>query len=362
MRRLLIGGAGGGGSNNLIRAMRRLPEGEGLHLVGVNADEFALARSLTDRSYLVPHSSDPAAYLEGLAQVARAESVDLLVPTNDTEVAVLSRHRDALEVPVLLPPPSVVEACVDKARFGRTMREAGVAVPRAITINDLDEVPGVWEALGGPDVVWLRLRSGNGSRGTLPVRAPEQAASWIRYWSETRGVAPTDFVFNEFLPGRDFAFEGIWRDGRLLAGKTAHRVRYLFGNNVPSGTLSTPSLARLVAEPAVVQACEAAVEALDPAATGVFSIDLKEDAQGRPNLTEINVARFFRISPIFNLSGSVNLAGVYLDVAAGRDPELPPERRLDDGVEDDVYWICDIDGVPSVITRAEIDAKVRRCE
>lgn len=360
MTNLLLTGAGGGGSNNLMRALLTIQEPP--HLVGVNSDEFGLARSRAGKNYKIPNSSDRKGYIEGLNLVAKREKIDLMVPTNDTEVGVLSEERDFLEMPVLLPTRQAVEICQDKARFGEVMMQAGIPVPRAQVVESLSCLEDIFSSWRNPEMVWLRMRRGNGSRGTLPVQSVDQARHWIEYWNKMRGIAINDFVVNEFLPGKDFAFMGIWNQGDCILGKVAERLKYLFGANVPSGTMSTPSLATLTVNEAVNEICLKAVACLEEKPHGVYSIDLKCDEDGYPRITEINIGRFFRISPIFNFTGKHNLAEVYLKLALGQDVQIPEEERFRDIGEELVYWICDIEDIPSVLTRTELESRFSNVE
>jgi len=112
--------------------------------------------------------------------------------------------------------------------------------------------------------VWCRVRSGSGSMGALPVKRPEQARSWIAYWNEMRGVPAASFILSEYLPGRDFSCQGVWKDGTLILVKTAERLSYFGGGNNPSGTSSVSQLAKTVFAPRVVEVCVAAIRAIGP--------------------------------------------------------------------------------------------------
>lgn len=352
---LLLVGSGGGGANNLMRAIRHGPR-RPYRIIGTNAERFALARSEADKSYLVPHATEDGAYVRALNEVITREAVNLVIPTNDVEVLAISRRRDELSAPALLPSRNAVETCHDKARFANALCSLGSVTPRGIVVEDITSLPDTFAMLGNPGRLWLRMRRGSGSRGSLPVSSPGQAGSWIEYWCAERGASVDDFILHDFLPGRDFAHESLWDRGRLVISKTCERLEYLFGANIPSGTMSTPRVGKLVRERSVDLLCERVVKALDERASGIFSIDVKEDAAGNPMVTEVNIGRFFRISPIFNLSGRHNLAHLFLDVAFSVPTAVPEEDRRGD-FDEDTYWVCDIDGAPSVITQSELEAR-----
>src|SRR5260221_14737823 len=98
-RRVLVMGAGGGAANNLMAGLRRaLP---GLTTVGAHHDPFTLRKSIAERNYLLSSASRGA---REIARVVARERIDLVIPSSDPEVDLLSDHRDALAGRVFLPP------------------------------------------------------------------------------------------------------------------------------------------------------------------------------------------------------------------------------------------------------------------
>ena len=130
MKTVLITGAGGGGSNNLIRGIRS--GGYPVRVVGSNADRYALAQSLADKNYLLPHANAGAAYIDAVRHVMAAERVDLVIPNNDAETAVLSAHREELPTEFFLPAAKTVELCQDKFKFSCYLREHGFQVAETL--------------------------------------------------------------------------------------------------------------------------------------------------------------------------------------------------------------------------------------
>lgn len=352
--RLLVTAAGGGASNNLIRAIRA--RGEPATIIGTSVDRFYLARSLADRNYLVPRGDAGRAYIDALAAIVARERIDLVIANNDAEVGPVSRYRGELGARVFLPAAATIERCQDKLTLSAHLAARGVPVAETHEVPDLPSIEGIFDRLGRPETVWCRMRSGSASRGSLPVRAPQDAESWIRYWNTMRGVPVHRFLLCEYLPGRDYAFQSLWCDGELVIAKACERLEYLCGEWMPSGQTSTPRVARLVDSPAVNRVCVDAVQCLDPAATGMFCIDLKENAAGVPCITEINIGRFFMISPIFNLVGRHNMADLYVRLAFGREVEVGERERFGDIGDEETYLVRELDCEPAILTRAEIEA------
>ena len=90
--------------------------------------------------------------------------------------------------------------------------------------------------------------------------------------------------------GRDIACQSLWKDGRLILIKTVERLAYLDATTRTGGTIE--SLARTVNEPKVVATCVEAIRAIDPDATGAFSVNLTESPTGRPCITEVSPGHF----------------------------------------------------------------------
>ena len=146
-------------------------------------------------------------------------------------------------------------------------------------------------------------------------------------------------MISQFLPGREFAFQSLWRDGELVTSAARERVQYLFGQLVPSGQTSTPSVARTVHRDDVNELCERAIRAIAPGATGVFCVDLKEDSDGRPLITEVNCGRFFTTSNFLAAAGA-NMPYTYVKLAY--DEPVEPLARTN-AVPPDLYWVRMVD-------------------
>ena len=337
--RVLVTGAGGSAAANFVDALRRssLPD---LSIVGADARPTHLALCRVDARRVIPPVSDPA-YLDALNQLIADEDIDLLHPQPDVEVAFLAEHRTAVDAPVWLPSPAAVALCQDKMAFNLRMQEAGVPVPQAIHLQDIDQLASALsQLLVKQPRVWLRAIRGAGSRASLPVSNALQAEGWIDYWRDFRGLQPSDFMLSELLPGAEFAWQSLWRDGELITSQARERLEYVFGNLTPSGQTSSPSVARTVNRADVNQIGRAAVLAADPRADGVFCVDMKEDGEGTPRVTEINAGRFFTTSNFFAHAG-LNMPEMYVRLA------LDPDVRFDvprvDPLPAGLLWVRMID-------------------
>ena len=347
--RVLVTGAGSGLGNNVIRSLREADPS--LSIVGCHHDRFELKKSAADRHYLVPPSDHPD-YIDRLGVLVRRERIDLAIPTRDSHVRAVSKHRARLPCKVFLPRHRVVELCQDKYRVSAFLRARGVPAPLTYPLRALGDVASIIRRLRPSRRIWCRVRRGSGSLGATPVTKADQAVAWIRYWREMRGVPASDFTLCEYLPGRDFGCQTVWRRGRMLLAKTFERLAYFAGESQPSGVSSVASLARSVVEPRVVEVCAAAVRAFDPRTSGLYCIDLKENRAGVPCITDVNVGRFSLTTGLYDLIGKHSTADLYVRVALGRSVDVSEPYD----VAPDHYLVRDVDTLPVIVHAEELFA------
>lgn len=339
--RLLVTSAGSGASGNLMRSLRA--GNPSLTIVGCHDDPFVLKNSAADRNHLTPPLAHPGG-VRAMRRIVDAETIDLIIPTSDADVAAISRGRARLNRHLFLPRPATVERCGDKYRLTEWLRARGVPAPLTYRVSDLRNLERIFERLGDPARAWCRIRAGAGSSGAAPVASPAQARSWITYWRDVRGVPVSAFTLSEHLPGRDFGCQSVWKDGRLALVKTYERLSYLGSGSRPSEVSALGALTKTVCEPGVVETCVRAIRAVDRRASGVFAVDLKEDGRQVPRVTEINAGRFTSATNLLDLTGKHNMTAIYLQLARGEAVDLHEEYE---GTEHH-YMLRDIDAVPRV--------------
>jgi carbamoylphosphate synthase large subunit len=347
IRRILLPGAGTGAGNNLIRSLRA--DYSGLVVVGAHVDRFTLRNSKANRNYLLPQTSHPR-FVDSLREVIEREEIDLLVPNTDADVSLVSELRDVLPCRVFLPSKSVIERCQDKCDLSDFLRSHGVPVAATYPVSDLESLEAIFDRLAPCRRAWCRIRRGYASRGAAPVDTPDDARAWIGYWQRMRGVPVTLFTLSEYLPGRDFACQSLWKDGRLVLIKTVERLAYLGAETRASGTSSIASLAKTVNDPRLVETCVRAIRALDPHVSGAFSVDLKENRAGVPCITEINAGRFITMLNFFDFTGAHNMSATYVRLALDEpanvsDPYDVAETR---------YFVRGVDLLPTIFSADDL--------
>jgi carbamoyl-phosphate synthase large subunit len=341
MKRILVTGAGGPAGVNFIRSLRAAPEP--MHIVGCDANRFHLEWPDVDAAYEAPRCDDPA-YLQFLQELIARERIELVHPQPDVEVRFVSEHRDLLPARVALPAPDTIRLLQDKHASGERWAQAGIAGAPSLLIDGPEDLERAARELGLP--FWLRATEGAGGIGSTPVDDVDVAVHWMAYW---RGRGKQwRWVAQQMLPGANLAFTSLWDDGELVTSQVRERREYIYPYLAPSGVTGTPVDAVTVDRPDVDELATRAVLAVDPRATGVFCVDLKEDGDGVPRPTEVNCGRFFTTSHFFTAAG-INIPHLYVRLAYGE--ALPSVPRYC-AVEPGLHWVRHMD-CPAVLRRDE---------
>ena len=334
MKRVLVTGAGGSAGANFIKSLRM--SGEEFYIAGSDINSLHLELASVDSKNLLPRCSS-SDYIERLNEIIGKEGIDFVHPQPDSEVAVLSERREDVEAMMFLPDKQAVRICQDKMLFMDTLGAAGVPIAKSYSIKNRGDLESSLALLLeiNPDKAWLRATKGAGGRASLPINEAVHGAMWIDYWKKHRDLDWGDFMLSEFLPGREYAFQSLWKDGEIISSQARQRLEYLFGYLTPSGQTSSPTVAKTVHNEDVNRIATEAVLAVDRAATGVFCVDLKENTTGVPCVTEINAGRFFTTSNFFSEAG-VNMPHIYVRLAFGESFESGPKYNP---LPPDIYWV-----------------------
>jgi len=339
MKRILVSGAGGSASYNFIQSLRKNPKKEKFYIVGIDISPYHIELSPVDKRYLVPKYTDKN-YLDKINLIIKKEKIDFFHAQPDGEVNFVSKNRNEILTKTFLPDHKTIELCQNKMRFNTFLKRNKISAPEAYFIDSKDSLRNSLKALlKNNEKAWIRAIRGAGSKASLPVTNFNQAQGWIDYWSEFKGLSYKDFMISEFLPGREYAFQSVWKNGNLLTSQARERVEYIFGNLTPSGQSSSPSVARTINSKEINNLCFNAIKKIDPNAGGVFCADLKTDKDGKIKLIEINAGRFFTTSYFFSALG-LNMPYYYLKLGLG---EKVQELKKFDNLEEEIYWVRMID-------------------
>ena len=357
MKRIIATGAGGPAGINFVMSLRIAPEK--MFIVGTEASEYFIHLTSTDKRYVIPKAKE-AGYIHGLNEIIRKEKIDFVHAQTDIEVEVVSENREKLEANVFLPSKRAVRACQDKLESAKIWKKKDVPVAKTMALSTEQDVDKAFEEFRSS--IWIRARHGAGGRGSTPANNRETALSWIKYW-KSRNL-DWKFIAQEQLPGRNIGFHSLWKDGELVTSMARERIEYIYSYLAPSGITGTPAVQKTVHDKTVNKIGTEAVLAIDSNFNGIACVDLKENKDGIPCVTEINPGRMFTTSFFFSYASKIlrkdycaNIPYLYLKLAF---KESVPDMPKYDILPDNVYWIRHMDAPARLIRNGKVIGEMYR--
>jgi hypothetical protein len=345
--RALITAAGSGSSGNLIRALRATRPRP--YIAGMNDDRFVLKMSLADRNHVSPAPASDD-FVRAMLEIIKRERINVVMPTDENIVKVLSEQRGQFPIGLLLPRQDTIDLCQDKHALNLFLRRRAIPAPLTYNVNSLKDLDGIFARFSRAGVLWCRVRRGARSVAATPVSTVEQARAWITQWRDLQGIKVSDFTLGEYLPGRHYVIPSVWRDGKLLRAQSIEVLGYFAAGNNPSGTFSLSCLAKTIVAGEALQTALKTVQAIEEYPSGVFVVELKETADAVPAVTEINAGRFPAGVTALLAVGEDNMVEIFARAAVGEAVTVacPYGSALE------YYMVRDIDTVPSVFSAAEL--------
>ena len=343
MKRILITSAGGAPATNFVRSLHRAPEP--FWIVGVDANKYTLQRAETNERYLIPRVNDPR-YFDVLFDIIRDTGVEFLHCQMSYEMLTISSLRDKLNIRTNLPSHATIDICENKYKSFECWNAAKLPVPETMLLEEPEDLKIAFERFGPK--IWIREIRGSAGKGSLPTDDMETARRWIdlnRGWG--------NFTAAECLEPQTITWQSIWHQGKLVVAQGRKRLYWEFANRAPSGVTGITGTGVTVADPYLDDLAQKAILAIDKQPNGIFGVDLTYDKKGVPNLTEINIGRFFTTHYFFTAAG-LNMPYIYVKLAFGEAPPLP-ERRINP-LTPGMAWVRGMDCEPTLVPMHEIEA------
>jgi hypothetical protein len=288
--KILVTGVGGPTPRSFAIALKKYSFYKSFELIATDINPLSIGLyqwDLFDKSYIVPRCTDDN-YWEKIETIVKENSIEFAVILPELEVIEWSKRMEAGNLPckALLPDSNMAELLVDKAKMTDILKENG-NVPLSVEFSRNDkDLTTIWKILGFP--FWVRSTSGTSGLGSLKVENEDTLKNWIQI---NPGVKK--FLASKFLSGRNLACKLLFHNGKLLRAACGERVNYIMAKVAPSGITGNTSFGRLLNEPAIVEAAKQAMDHLFEYAKtkkhGFYTVDFKEDENGKPFITEINV-------------------------------------------------------------------------
>jgi carbamoyl-phosphate synthase large subunit len=255
-----------------------------LRLVGVDSDPTAPALSCVDEPVIVPRADEPG-YIGAVLAAVAAHGAALLIPTTDTDLEVVSQHREAISglgcVP-LIAEPDVISTCRDKVQTYAHLRRHNIDTPETWTPDELRGVTSKRFPL------FIKPRTGSASQWVHKLVDEPDLEYYLR--------RVRDPIIQEFVAGTEHTLDVyVGLDGvpRCVVPRARWQVR--------TGEVSKGIV---VKDHAIMNAGKHVVETLGPSVRGVITLQCIVTPERR--------IRFIEINPRFG-------GGAPLAIAAGAD-------------------------------------------
>lgn len=329
MTNILVTGAGGSGGISFIRALRLAENQKKIKIYVASTDHNPHFLNFSDAEvkYRSPRHDD-SAFIPMLQKIIRQHNIEFLHPHPSSEAQKVSENLAQFkDVRTYLPKPSAIMP--DKLTIYKILSKKGIRVPKTIEVRTYEDIERAFSEIGKP--LWIRARCGAGGRLGLKVENSEQAMHWVELNRLQGRSKVSDFVIQEFLPGRDLAFDSLWYKGKLVTSYCRERLEYFLKHISLSGITGTPTIAQTIIDEKINRIGVSAVKALDPKPHGFYSTDIKENSQKNCAVTEVD-GKWHTTAPLWGYSFSkvfnkpeLNITYQYLKLAleGKTDGDLP---------------------------------------
>ena len=202
---------------------------------------------------------DPARATRQVARAARSGAFQAVIPTDDATVTLAARLAAALGLPHNS--LAAAESTRDKHRMRQALARAGTLTPWfRLFATSADPVAAAAQV---PYPCVLKPTCLSGSRGVMRANDPAQfVAAFARLRRLLETLALTDILVEGYIPGREFALEGLLRHGRLTVLALFDKPDPLEGPFFEETIYVTPSRAPAATQAAIGECVAGAAQTL----------------------------------------------------------------------------------------------------
>ena len=353
MKNVLITGVGGPTPRSFVRSVKGDKKNSSFdyRFVGVDCNPLAYGlydSSLFDKSYVVPRA-DSTDYWEVINEIIKVEGVEAAIILPEKEVLEWTLNSKKLETGIKthLPKHKLARTLVNKYRLHQYLEDSplvpkfNIIKPAAYNYQQLVQEVG--------ETFWIRSTIGSSGLGSLKIDSESSLAQWISINPDVE-----EFIATEYLPGRNMACKMLYFDGKVKRTACAERVNYIMAKVAPSGVTGNTSFGRLINEPELVELSEKALEVIaseiGSELNGIFTVDFKEDKEGAPKITEINIRHIAFTSSI--AAGGANLPLDTLEAIFS--PDQSEMKRIDYRYDEPLVFLRDVDSEPILVKEEEL--------
>lgn len=176
----------------LIQAFREaaLVSGISLKIYGADMAGTAPALAYCDYTRKVCGMND-ARYIDELTAICRKDNIDILIPTIDTDLLVLSQNVELFgETKILISSPDKISVCRDKNYTADFFEACGCYAPK--TVND-------WTLYKGPYPCFIKPKDGSSSVNAFRVESLDELSVYAQQIK--------DYIVQPFIEGTEYTVD-----------------------------------------------------------------------------------------------------------------------------------------------------------
>lgn len=322
--KVLLTAAGSPAAPGLIKCLKNNGERK-VYVVGTDMKADATINQMCEVVRLVPAASAEN-YIDELLKVCIEENVDVLIPGISQELPELQKRKkefEAVGTKVSVSDGEGLLIANDKIALYEYLRENGFTVPKFRIAKSLEEFVVACEFMGYPDnAICVKIKNGSGSRGIriidpsisrFDIFAGEKPNSFFTTYDDMISVLKEaksfpELLIMDYLPGLEYSVDLLAEHGD---------TKYIVGRESNVISASIPQEATLAFNKEAYDMSKRIVKSLE--LDGNVDLDFKFDAEGHPQLMEINPRLAATLSII--AAGGCNL--LYFRVKQLLGEELP---------------------------------------
>ena len=189
--------------------------GKDLKIYGADMEGTAPALAYCDYTRKVVAMKD-SGYIDNLITICKKDGINLVIPTIDTDLLVLSEKKDGFEqigTKVLISEPDMIRVCRDKNLTSQFFRDCGLKAP--MPVND-------WKKYNGGYPAFIKPKDGSSSINAFKVNDESEL--------ELYASQIDDYIVQPFVDGREYTIDIFcdW-DGNPISIVPRERLRVRAG-------------------------------------------------------------------------------------------------------------------------------------
>lgn len=272
-----------------------------LKIYGADMAWTAPALTYCDYTRKVVAMKDPG-YIQNLLDICEADHIDLLIPTIDTDLLVLSENKEKFEAigtRVMISAPDKIRICRDKNNTSQFFVDCGLHAP--MPVND-------WKEYKSGFPAFIKPKDGSSSINAFKVENEEEL--------EVYAGQVEDYIVQPFVNGHEYTTDIFcnW-DGEPISIVPRERLQVRAGE-----VLKT----RICMDPVMIEECKNLCTAFKPC--GPMTVQLIRDAAGIDWFIEIN-PRYGGGAPLSMKAGARSAEAILRLM----DREEVEEQKIADG-------------------------------